>query len=92
MATPMEIIVAEIIVGPAGEARCIYGEAIDLPSLGPLEIVRASHVEPDNHGRLWADLSPVDGPKLGPFPRRSDALTAEVSWLRDHWLHGPQPG
>jgi hypothetical protein len=86
MAEPMEI-----IVEPDGDARCIYSEDIDLARLGEVDVVRASHVEPDDRGRWWADLSPVGGPKLGPFDRRSDALAAEVGWLRDHWLNNPRP-
>jgi hypothetical protein len=31
-------------------------------------------------------MSPVHGPVLGPFPSRSDALTAERQWLEAHWL------
>jgi hypothetical protein len=42
--------------------------------------------EPDENGRWWADLSPVAGPKLGPFTKRSEALHAEVEWLRHHVL------
>ncbi len=76
----------EIIVKPNGTLRCIYGEAIDLQALGSPSVSRASHVEPDQHGRWLADLSPVDGPRLGPFDRRSDALAAESVWLEQHWL------
>ena len=64
----------------------IYGEQIDLHALGRPAISRASHVEPDPHGRWFADLSPVAGPKLGPFERRSQALAAEISWLETNWL------
>jgi hypothetical protein len=36
-------------------------------------------------GAGWsANLSPVRGPKLGPFPRRSQALAAERQWLEQH--------
>ena len=76
----------EIVVDPAGLARCIYSEHIDLAQLGEVEVVRGSHVEPDDRARWYADLSPVDGPKLGPFARRSEALDAEVAWLRQYWL------
>ena len=65
---------------------CVYGEEIDLSTLGQLAIRRASHVEPDKHGRWLADLSPVAGPVLGPFERRSDALDAERRWLEGQWL------
>jgi hypothetical protein len=68
--------------------RGVYVEAIDLSTLGPLNIRRASHVEPDAEGRWWAELAPVGGPKLGPFGRRSEALTAELTWLEDHWCGG----
>jgi len=76
----------ELIVSPSGKVRCVYGEAIDLASLGTLTISRASHVEPDEQGCWWADLSPVEGPVLGPFTLRSQALDAEQCWLRSHWL------
>jgi hypothetical protein len=75
-----------LVVTPQGEARCIYGEEIDLRTLGTLTIRRASHVEPSDDGRWLADLSPVGGPVLGPFDLRTDALSAEVSWLEQHWL------
>ena len=76
----------ELIIEPGGELRCIYAETIDLHSLGRPKITRASNVEPDNTGRWIADLTPVAGPTLGPFDKRTDALAAEVQWLRDHWL------
>ena len=79
----------DLIVEPDGVVRCIYGEEIDLTTLGSLAITRASHVEPDQHGRWITDLSPVGGSLLGPFDRRSDALAAEHSWLEDHWLPSP---
>jgi hypothetical protein len=76
----------DIVVTRAGTIRTIYDETIDLAVLGPAVITRASHVEPDEHGRWWADLQPVGGPVLGPFPIRSAALKAESAWLEAHWL------
>jgi hypothetical protein len=76
-------------VDPDGSLSCVYAEAIDLPSLGALTIRRASQVEPDEQGRWWADLSPVGGPLLGPFPTRTPALEAELAWLERHWLSRP---
>lgn len=72
-----------LLVNPQGGVRCLYGETVDLTSLGMLSIERASHVEPDDQGQWWADLSPVDGPKLGPFSTRSVALEMERNWLED---------
>jgi hypothetical protein len=74
---------AAIVVGAGGELRALYTEALPLALLGRLAIRRASHVEPDEHGRWWADLAPVGGPKLGPFDARSEALAAESTWLGD---------
>jgi hypothetical protein len=64
-----------------GTARCLDTEAINLHTLGQVHIARGSHVEPDDRGQWWADLSPVCGPRLGSFVLRSEALQAEVEWL-----------
>lgn len=80
----------ELIISPGGQVRTLYGEAIDLTTLGPALIVRASFVEPDDQGQWWADLGLVHGPRLGPFRHRSEALRAEQTWLEENWL--PQQG
>lgn len=79
----------KLIITRQGECRCLYGESIPLGQLGRLSITRGSHVEPDVEGNWWADLSPVNGPKLGPFPNRSSALAAEAEWLTTNWLVRP---
>ena len=76
----------QLVIEPGGRVRCIYGEAIDLAALGTPAITRASHVEPDGQGRWLVDLSPCEGPLLGPFAFRSQALAAEHSWLETNWL------
>ena len=73
----------ELVVGVDGVARCIYDEALDLREIGKLQITRASHVEPDRDGYWWADMKPVEGPVLGPFRSRSEALGAERGWLKE---------
>jgi hypothetical protein len=55
----------------------LYDERLELSELGRLTIRRASRVEPTDNGQWTADLSPLGGPILGPFPLRSSALTAE---------------
>jgi hypothetical protein len=76
----------QLIIDPRGKVRCLYGEAIDLTALGTVSIQRASHVEPDQSGQWWADLALSNGPRLGPFPKRSEALQAESDWLHQHLL------
>ena len=79
----------QLVVKPSGAIETIYEELIDLCSLGRLQIARASHVEPAFEGSWFADLKPVDGPVLGPFNHRSEALEAERAWLETHWLTRP---
>jgi hypothetical protein len=81
----------QLVVEPRGTVRALYTEVIDLTVLGALTICRASHVEPDAQGQWWADLTPVGGPTLGPFGRRSLALDAERAWLENHLLELPAP-
>ncbi len=76
----------DIVILADGTIRYVYDETLDLATLGPLDIRRASHVEPTDDGRWSADLSPVDGPNLGPFITRSEALLAEQTWLAANWL------
>jgi hypothetical protein len=71
----------QLFIAPTGQVRCLYGEELDLTSLGPLTIRRASHVEPTDGGRWTADLSPIGGPSLGPFGKRRQALAAEARWI-----------
>ncbi len=75
-----------LVVDHRGGVRAVYGELIDLRTLGRPAIARASHVEPTPDGRWTADLRPVIGPVLGPFGHRSEALDAERAWLEAHWL------
>jgi hypothetical protein len=66
--------------------------------VGPLEVKRASHVEP-YYGRSgsvvgWtADMSPVGGPVLpgecSAFATRQEALDAEQEWLVQHGIPVP---
>ncbi len=74
----------KLVIKPDGTIQFIYNDDLrDLLSEGSAKITRASHVEPC--GTLWqADLAPVNGPVLGPFNTRKEALDAEVQWLTDH--------
>jgi hypothetical protein len=42
-----------------------------------------------DHLAWYADMLPVDGPVLGPFNKRQEALDAEITWLREHHLPPP---
>ena len=76
----------QLVIEPTGSIRCPYGESIDLAAFGALSISRGSFVEPTADGQWLADLAPAQGPALGPFPLRSQALQAERDWLEEHWL------
>lgn len=77
----------DLVIHPDGAVATLYSELLDLSTLGAMNIARASHVEPDADGRWFADI--VNGPKFGPFARRSEALAAEVAWLTEHRLLNP---
>lgn len=73
-----------VLIDPDGRLRFVYDDALTgMLSLGIAAITRASHVEPSPNG--WtADLSPVNGPILGPFKLRGKALAAELDWLEQN--------
>lgn len=86
----------EVLVAPDGALRFIYSDALAgaLAKLGPQVTRRASHVEPLDGGDFarqgWrADMAPVGGPVLGPFPTRALALEAEADWLLAHEVPVP---
>ena len=64
-----------------GFSNRFYEESPDVSERANLQITRASHVEPDAEGFWWAGMGPVDGPVLGPFSSRTEALGAERRWL-----------
>lgn len=69
-----------------GSMSFIYSDDLKpLLAEGKSTARRVSHVEPVPNGDefVWtADMSPVNGPELGPFTTRREALDAEVDWLR----------
>ena len=73
-----------IAISPDGSLSFIYDDRLaDLLDEGEAVTRRASYVEPSENG--WtADLAPVNGPVLGPYRLREQALAAEVAWLREH--------
>ena len=73
-------------ITPKGDIRSIYTDDFPWLELGKALVQRASHVEPDHLGLWWADLSLSNGPKIGPFARRADAISAEIRWLETHHL------
>ncbi len=76
-----------LVIRPNGTVECLYDEAFNLAQIGQLTIAPASHVEPTGSGQWTADLTPVDGPVLGPFRTRTEALHAERIWLEQHHLN-----
>lgn len=75
-----------LLISREGHMRFIHDDSLnELLHEGRAKIERASHVEPN--GTQWeADLSPVNGPKLGPFDTRQEALDAEIAWLEEFHL------
>ena len=78
--------VPDIILSVLGTVHCLHHDelALFLTDVGQLHIRRASHVEPTADGHWTADLSPMNGPVLGPFVTRAQAILAERDWLTRH--------
>lgn len=74
------------VIARDGRLTSVYDEALtdSLYSEGAVTIRRASRVEPTEAGAWTADLSPVNGPLIGTFTRRSEALAAELAWLNEN--------
>lgn len=72
-----------ITINPSGHVLAIYDDDLRgvLGTLGPVSIKRASYVEPDEAGLWWADMEPLNGPRIGPYTFRREALAAERDWL-----------
>ena len=75
-----------LTIDTKGDIRGIYTDDYPWHELGKPLVQRASHVEPDDLGLWWVDLSLSDGPKIGPFARRAAAIAAEIDWLEKHRL------
>lgn len=67
----------QLTIKPGGDAIGLYSEEIDLESVGKIHIQRASYVEPV--GRNWFVFMADGCTEKGPFNKRSEALTWEVS-------------
>jgi hypothetical protein len=76
----------KIHIDAAGKATLIYTDDLKKTGLQIESIKRASHVEPDDKGNWIADMGPSNGPILGPFPTREQALAEEVKWLEKNVL------
>jgi hypothetical protein len=69
-----------LLITPAGNTISLHSDDFDFTRIGAARIQRASNVEPCDQG--WqADLSPVNGPILGPYAKRRQALQAEIDWI-----------
>jgi len=81
----------KIVIRKDGKIEFIYDDRLrQLTQEGNATTRRASHVEPgdptkgQNPLKWYADLSPSNGPVLGGFEERQEALDAEVAWLNEH--------
>ena len=82
----------KLVIDNAGTITLIYADDLRaVMDVGKVTIMRASHVEPistiNGTRYLWkSDLTPVNGPVLGPFETRAEALAAEVEYLNQEVL------
>lgn len=83
-----EKLVKKVRIGLDGTIAFIHDDDLAeiMAPLGKLTITRASHVEPDEHGKWAATM--IDGTVLGPFNRRDEALKEEVAYLNKKMFKG----
>lgn len=81
-----------IIRGHDGTLRYVYDDDVHkhLSKLGEVSIKRATHVEPDENGLWYADLSPVGGEKVTGFKTHQEAIDFELKWLNEHNIPLPE--
>ena len=74
------------MVASGDRIRLVHHDGLvsELKKHGKSVTKRASHVEPDDDGNWYADMSPVGGPMLSGFATRAEALEAEREWLFAH--------
>lgn len=65
---------------PSGNVHGLYTEAIDLSTLGPLRVVRASRIEFDNAAQRW-NVRDADGLLLFSHPSHQ----ACTDWEHHHF-------
>lgn len=69
-------------IDPRGRLTLVYLDRLaELLEHGLATVRRASHVEPGPAGGWTVDLSPSQGPVLGPYRLRAQALAVEAGWL-----------
>jgi hypothetical protein len=74
------MIIAALTFAPSGIGHGLYTEAIDLSSLGDLQIVRASTIEFNNAARQW-EVRTVEGGLLFSHPSRRACMDWEQQYF-----------
>ena len=72
-------------IKPSGQVRYLHDDLVaGVIDPGPVTARRASHIEISEDGKTWyVDLAPVDGPTVGGFASRQQAVEYEEAWLRE---------
>ena len=74
------MITSVIRFDPQGEGHCLYSEALDLPSIGTLQIARATNVEFNHETQEW-EVRGLEGQLL--FSNRSRNIC--LDWEQQHF-------
>jgi len=76
---------AVFLIEPGGLVRGLYTDEFDWQTLGSLRVLRAGAVEFDETMQGWVVTILETGERFGPFPRRGEAIEAEVSSLTERF-------
>jgi hypothetical protein len=69
---------------PSGLGHCLYSELIDLASIGPLELARASAIEFNQEGQKW-EVREANGGGALLYSNKSRAVC--LAWEQQHFNH-----
>lgn len=72
-----------LVLTPDGTGHALYDEKIDLNTLGPLHVERATSIEFDETAQYWR-VKDRDGFALFNSPSRQQCLDWERKYFNDH--------
>lgn len=75
-----------LLIAPDGTLHGVYTDIIDLRTIGPLTVQRASVVTFDHETQGWISTLLQDGTRLGPFQTRREAVIAEHNVLTERLI------
>lgn len=75
-----------IDIGPGGQARCLYTDALPLSEIGSMEVRRASSIEYNNRTRMWEVVLASEDRVAFTHPSRAACVEWEIATINQGLL------